>query len=145
MEAEYTITSPETSSTSATQSSASSYSASGWRPRLTRLSIDEPPHRRLKHLAAVPVIAKHVEARARGRKKHAISRLRLGESRGNRLFHARRKAQRNTRALERGCDLRRVAADQHHGARAVRDDPPQRRRNLGLVPPPPPHLTPPHF
>src|SRR2546423_14900463 len=74
IEEEYTITMPNVSRRSAAHSTPLSYSASGARPGLMLRSIDDSFHRQAKYFAAMPIVTKHVETRAGGRKQHRVAR-----------------------------------------------------------------------
>src|SRR5882672_4618433 len=74
IEEEYTITMPNVSRRSAAHRTPLSYSASGARPGLMLLSIDDSFHGQTKHFAPMLVVTEHVEARAGRRKQHGIAR-----------------------------------------------------------------------
>src|SRR5512134_2505204 len=88
IEAEYTITRPNASRTSAVHTTLSSYSAAlEWRSmRMRRL---QPAHRRNEGLAASLVVGEHVEARARGREQHDVPGLRERAGAGHRVGERR--------------------------------------------------------
>src|SRR2546423_15054441 len=76
IEEEYTITMPNVSRRSAAHSTPLSYSASGARPGLMLRSTDDSFHRQAKCFAAMPIVTKHVENPAAGRKQHRAPRTR---------------------------------------------------------------------
>src|SRR5712691_5647926 len=88
IEAEYTITMPKVSSRSAAHSTPPSYSAGSERPGLMLRSIDDSLHGLAERLAAVLVVAEHVEARARGRKQHRVAGTRRLRGEAHRFLHA---------------------------------------------------------
>src|SRR5712692_5249840 len=133
IEAEYTITMPKVSSRSAAHSTPLSYSASGERPGLMLRSMDDPLHRYAKRLAAMLVVAEHIEARAGGRKQHRVAGTRRLRGEAHRFLHACGAAYRDACARHRRLDARRVAADQHQCARRARDRVFQGREVLPLA------------
>src|SRR5712691_5321232 len=88
IEAEYTITMPKVSSRSPAHSTPASYSAGSERPGLMFRSIDDPLHGFAERLAAMLVVAEHVEARARGRKQHRVAGTRRLRGEAHRFLHA---------------------------------------------------------
>src|SRR6185312_1331142 len=118
IEAEYTITRPSMTRSRAAHASDRSYSGAGWLPLRTALAMAlftrQFLHRRGEHLAAVLVVAEHVEARARGREQHCIAgtrHLRGAPDRGlkrGRFFH------RDIRPGKRALQETRIPADQEN-------------------------------
>src|SRR6266705_4697105 len=133
IEEEYTITMPNVSRRSAAHSTPLSYSAGGARPGLMLRSIDDSLYRKAKHFSPVPVVTKHVEARASGRKEHRIARARRFRGQRYRLVHRCGAPDRDTGARDRRFDQGRVAADQHQCARGAFDGVSQRREILPLA------------
>src|SRR5262249_25583358 len=133
IDAEYTITRPKPSSSTAAHSSPASYSGACGRPTLMTAAMGHPFHRSAEHLAAVSVVAEHVEARARGRKQHGVAGPRLGCRGADRVGHAARAQDPQTGPRERLLDERGVAPDQHHGARRARERLAQRSEVLSLA------------
>src|SRR3954466_9733240 len=115
IDAEYTMTSPKPSRSTAAHNRTASYSGACARMALMRAATGQPRHRRAKHLAAVRVVAEHVEACARRRQQHGVARLRLLGGAGHRFRHAGRAHHGQLETGERLLDQRRIAADQHHG------------------------------
>src|SRR5262245_15040759 len=133
IEDEYTITAPKVRSSSAAHSTPLSYSAGSARPGLMLLSTQPPLHRAAEHLAAVLVVAEHVEARARGREQHRVAGTRGLARERHGVFHGLRAPHRDARALDRRLDERRVAADEHQRARRARHRGLERREILSLA------------
>src|SRR5438067_5032683 len=126
MEAEYTITRPKQSSRTAAHSRPASYSGICART-LMRAAMGQPLHRSAKHLAAMRVIAEHVEARARGREQHRVAGAGFGGSDVDRLGHAPGAAKAQVQAREPLLDEGSVASDQDDGAGRARQGLAQRR------------------
>src|SRR5580692_8199019 len=74
--------------------------------------LRECPHRGSEHLAAMVVVAEHVEASARGREQHGISGLRSRRG-GAHGFGQRGGVLDRANTLERRLDGGGVAADEH--------------------------------
>src|SRR4249920_2243100 len=89
IEDEYTITVPRVSRSSAAHSTPLSYSARCVRPGLMLRSTEPLFHREAKHLAAMLVVAEHVEARAGGRQQHHVAPARRLARQRHRLLHRR--------------------------------------------------------
>src|SRR5258705_10589235 len=121
IEDEYTITMPNVSRRSAAHSTPLSYSASGARPGLMLRNIEPSFHGEAKHLAAMPVVAEHVEARARRRQQDRVARTRSVARERHRPVHRVRVENRNARAGDRRVDQGCVAADEDQCARRPRD------------------------
>src|SRR5258706_16101016 len=108
------MTRPSVTRSSAAHASERSYSGAGWLPFSARLVIAESLRCGCECLAAVLVVAEHVEARARGREQHGVAGARdLGSAR-NRGFEIFRRFHGNFRIDERALDERGVPADQEH-------------------------------
>src|SRR5882672_8314374 len=133
IEDEYTITAPKVSSSSAAQRTPLSYSAAGARPGLMLRSTQPPFHREAKYLAAMLIVAEHVEARARGREQHGVARARRLARERHRPLHRVRAQDRDIRAGHRRFDQRGIASDEHERARGARDRALQRREILSLA------------
>src|SRR6267142_7250495 len=133
IEEEYTITVPKVSRSSAAQSTPLSYSAGGVRPGLMLRSTQPPFHSEAKRLAAMLVVAEHVEARARGREQNRVARLRRFVRERHRSLHRRRAQDRDPCARHGRFDQRSIAADEHERARRAREGVLQRRKILSLA------------
>ena len=68
----------------------------------------------------MPVIAEHVEARARRREQYCVARLRGAMCRGHRLLHVARAFDRHTCTLEGVLDAIGVTSYQDDGPRVPR-------------------------
>ncbi len=79
------------------------------------------------------VVVEHVQAGAGGREQHRVARVRALRGGLHGLGQCGAVGQRHAHALQRGADLRRVAPDQHHGARMARHGRGQRREVLPLA------------
>lgn len=79
------------------------------------------------------VVAEHVEARTGGRQQHGITGLRVGGCFVHGSLERGCIDQRDTGTGQRLADSRRIAADQHHRARVLRDRRGQRREILALA------------
>src|SRR5215510_14460698 len=130
---EYTITAPNVSSSNAAHSTPLSYSAGSARPGLMLLSTQPPFHRAAENLAAMLVVAEHVEARARGREQHRVARARRVPRDRHRVFHGAGAHDRDAGTRDRRLDQGRVAADEHERARRTHDHGLQRREVLALA------------
>ena len=80
----------------------------------------------------MPVVAKHVEARARRREQHRIALARRTLRRRDRLIHIARMLERDACLLQRVLDARRIAPDQNDGSRVPRNGGCERREVLSL-------------
>jgi hypothetical protein len=102
-----------------------------------RVRIDVRGERRVhqvaKPVAALDVIAKLVEARARRRQQHGVARLCDFDCARYRAFERLHMLHANLRGCERVRDLRRIAADQEHRATAALDALGERREALPLA------------
>ena len=139
IDAEVTITSP--SSTIASASITVGPSIAG--PRCARSAARDRARRRAlmpqrlctacgEHLAAVRVVAKHVEAGARRRQQHRVAGLRQLR----RALHRGRQASgvvQLAHALQRRTERARIAPDQHRRAHLAGEGGAQRREILALA------------
>src|SRR5438270_1479726 len=117
MEAEYTITNPSDSNSNAHHVTDASYANMAREPRGSELSIGrllfrfaagKGAHGGDEHLAAMQVIAKHVEARACGRQQHCVTRLREMARDAHGVRQSRRMRAREIDAHKRTIDAQRV-------------------------------------
>src|SRR5262249_43737285 len=133
IEAEYTITSPSVTRSSAAHASERSYSGAGWLPRMLPLSARlamQGLHGGSERLAAMLVVAEHVEACARGREQHRVTGLGDRRCASHRILECFRSFDRNF--PERPLDGRSVLADQDHMLRFLLHHRRERREILSL-------------
>ncbi len=90
-------------------------------------------HRSDEHFRAMQIVPVHVETGAGGRHQHRIAGLRILGCDAHRFVHVARLQQRLAAALQRMLDQRRIAPDQHRGARMLRHRCFQRRKILSLA------------